>query len=136
MELLKKDSDKALLIIRLSIGILMLFHGVAKVTHGIGFIEGMIGGLGLPKFLAYGVFVGEIIAPILIIVGFRTRLASIIYMGNCLVAILLVHAGDIFSIGKHGGWGIELLGLYLFGALAIAFSGGGKYALSQKHILD
>lgn len=136
MNLLEKNTDTALLIVRLSIGLLMLLHGIAKVTHGISFIEGMVTNAGLPAVFAYGVYIGEIVAPLFIIAGFRTRAASLVFVGNCVVAIALAHSGDIFSLTKHGGWAIELLGLYMFGALALMFSGGGKYAASSKHILD
>ena len=136
MNILAKDTDKALLITRLTIGLLMLLHGIAKITHGIGFIEGMVTGAGLPAFFAYGVYVGEVLAPLMIIVGFRTRAAAILFVGNCVVAILLAHSGDLFSLTQHGGWKIELLGLYMFGALSLMFSGGGRYALSKDHILD
>ncbi|WP_075601598.1 DoxX family protein [Saccharicrinis aurantiacus] len=133
---MKKNTDAGLLLIRLSIGLLMLLHGLAKLSGGINFIKGMVSQLGLPQFLAYGVFVGEILAPIAIIIGIRTRLASAVFAINCLVAIFMAHSNDIFSLGKHGGWAIELLGLYLFGALALFFTGGGKYAFSKNNIWD
>ncbi|WP_282037109.1 DoxX family protein [Saccharicrinis aurantiacus] len=133
---MKKNTDAGLLLIRLSIGLLMLLHGLAKLSGGINFIKGMVSQLGLPQFLAYGVFVGEILAPIAIIIGIRTRLASALFAINCLVAIFMAHSNDIFSLGKHGGWAIELLGLYLFGALALFFTGGGKYAFSKNNIWD
>lgn len=133
---MKKNTDAGLLLIRLSIGLLMLLHGLAKLSGGINFIKGMVSELGLPQFLAYGVFVGEILAPIAIIIGIRTRLASAVFAINCLVAIFMAHSNDIFSLGKHGGWAIELLGLYLFGALALFFTGGGKYAFSKNNIWD
>ncbi|MCO4781755.1 MAG: DoxX family protein [Candidatus Cloacimonetes bacterium] len=136
MRLLEKNTDVALLIVRLSVGLLMLLHGIAKITHGISFIEGMVTNAGLPAVFAYGVYIGEIVAPLFIIAGFRTRVAALVFVGNCVVAIALAHSGDIFSLTKHGGWAIELLGLYMFGALALMFSGGGKYAVSSKHILD
>ena len=133
---MKKNADFGLLILRLSIGILMLLHGVAKLTGGVDFIKGLLTNMGLPAFIAYGVIVGEVIAPIAIIIGFRTRLASIIFAFNCLVAALMVHSHEIFSLGKHGEWAVELLGLYFFGAIALIFSGAGKYALSSSKAWD
>lgn len=133
---MKKNTDAGLLVTRLSIGVLMLLHGLAKLIGGIGFIKGMIAQLGLPEFLAYGVLVGEILAPIAVIIGIRTRLASAIFAINCLVAIFMAHSNDIFSLGKHGGWAIELLGLYLLGAIALFFTGGGKYAISINNTWD
>ena len=131
-----KNVDLGLLVIRLSLGVLMLFHGVAKVSHGVSFIEGMLSNLGLPVLFAYGVYVGEIVAPLAIIAGIKTRLFASVFTFNCLVAAYLVHAQDFFKLTPHGGWALELLGLYFFGALALMFTGGGKYGVQSKGVLD
>ncbi len=136
MKTLERNTDLGLLILRLSVGILMLLHGIAKLSHGAGMIEQMVEGAGLPSFIAYGVYVGEIIAPLFIIFGSGTRVAAAIFVFNMLVAVLLAHSGDIFSLNETGGWMLELQGLYFFGALVLVFTGGGKYALSKKHIWD
>ena len=132
----EKNNDVGLLILRVFVAGLMLFHGIAKVFHGVSFIEGQLTSVGLPAFIAYGVYIGEVIAPIAMIVGFRTRLASVIFAFTCVVAILLVHSVDIFSLNKHGGWAIELLALYLFGSVALFFTGAGKYAISKVNQWD
>ncbi len=131
----KSNNDLGLLILRITIGFLMLLHGIAKLK-GVSFIEGMLDGKGLPSFLAYGVYITEIVAPILLIVGFRTKLAALVFAFGALIAMLLAHPTDIFSLSKYGGWEVELLGLYLFGAIALFFTGGGKYALSSKNKWD
>ncbi|MGQ1783971.1 MULTISPECIES: DoxX family protein [unclassified Saccharicrinis] len=132
---MRQNNDLGLLIIRFSVGILMLLHGIAKLK-GVDFIGGMLAAKGLPEFMAYGVYVGEIIAPILIIIGYRTRLAAFIFAGNVAVAAYLAYANDIFSLNKHGGWELELLGLYFFGALALILMGGGKFAVSRHNSWD
>lgn len=71
--------DAGKLALRLTFGGLMLFHGVAKIQHGVGWIAGALQEQGLPAFIAYGVFVGEILAPILIILGLFTRPAALVY---------------------------------------------------------
>ncbi len=131
-----KNIDLGLLILRLTVGGLMLFHGVAKLIHGIGGIQGMLTAKGLPSFIAYGVYIGEIIVPLFIIFGFRTRIAALIFAFNMLMAMFLAHSGDIFSLSKHGGWAVELIGLFLFGAVALFFTGGGKYSVSSKNKWD
>ena len=136
MKLLEKNTDLGLLVLRLSIGILMLLHGIAKLTHGAGGIEQMLEGMGLPAFIAYGVYIGEVIAPLFIIFGYGTRVAAAIFAFNMIVAVGMAHSGDIFTLSKSGGWTIELQGLYFFGAVALIFTGAGKYALSNKHIWD
>lgn len=132
---MNKNTDLGLLILRIAVGVLMLLHGIAKLK-GVSFIEGVLEGKGLPSFMAYGVYITEIIMPILIIIGFRTRLASAGFAFGVLFAIFLVHSGDIFTLTQHGGWGIELLGLYLFGAITLFFTGGGKLAMSTKNKWD
>lgn len=131
-----KSNDIGLLILRVAVGGLMLFHGVAKLFHGVEGIAGMLSAKGLPGFVAYGVYVGEVLAPILMIIGFRTRLASLVLIANMLVIIFVAHSADIFTLSEHGGWKLELSGLYLFGALALVFTGGGKYSLSSSRMCD
>lgn len=132
---MNKNNDLGVLILRISIGVLMLLHGIAKLK-GVSFIEGMLSAKGLPAFLAYGVYVTEIIAPLLLIIGYRTRLAAAVFAFGAVFALLLVHSAEIFTINQHGGWGVELLGLYLFGAIALFYTGGGKYAASTTHKWD
>lgn len=136
MKLLERNTDIGLLILRLSIGILMLLHGIGKLMHGAGGIEDMLATTGLPTFIAYGVYVGEVIAPLFIIFGFGTRIAAAIFAFNMIVAVAMAHGGDIFSMNAAGGWMLELQGLYFFGALALVFTGAGKYALSSKKLWD
>ena len=128
---LHEDAGK--LVLRLSVGILMLFHGLFKLTNGISGIQGMIANAGLPGFFAYGVFVGELIAPILVILGLWTRPAALIIAINMVVAILMVHMGHLGQFTNNGGWALELQGLFLFGALAIALMGGGRYGLGRRY---
>lgn len=134
--LFKRNPDFGILILRLSLGLLMFLHGTSKLFYGIGFIEQQIVDLGLPVFFAYGVYFGEVLAPLFIIFGFGTRIAAGVFFINCLVAVLMVHAGDVFTLTDQGGWAIELLGLYMFGALALVFTGGGKFALSSRYLWD
>ncbi len=123
--------DIAKLLLRASMGILILFHGIHKMTHGIGGIKAMLSASGLPEFLSYGVYVGELIAPIFIILGLYARIASAVMGVNMLVAIFLVH-GFSFSLTKQGGLAMELPLLYLIMSLLIILLGSGKYAVNSK----
>jgi len=133
MNVLEKfqNRDAGLLLQRLSIGILILFHGIANLNSNYSFIKSLLNGIGIPEFIAYSVFIGEIIAAILIIIGWRARLASLVLAFNMLTAILMAHSADIFTLNQFGGWGIELQGLYLLGAIVIFLLGAGKYAVSN-----
>ncbi len=131
-----KNHNLGLLLLRISIGLLMLFHGFAKFGGGLTFIQGMLEQKGLPGIIAYGVIVGEILAPIAILVGFRTRIAAVIYAFNMIVAAAMVHGGQFFTLGPQGGWALELVGLYFLGALALFFTGAGKYAVASTNHWD
>lgn len=119
------------LVLRLTVGGLMLFHGISKLLHpgSVDFIGSKLSGAGLPSILAYGVYVGEIIAPLMILIGIFCRAGGALVVVNMLFAILLVHTGDILALTEHGGWRLELQAFYLFGGLALMFLGSGKYAV-------
>ncbi|MFB9107878.1 DoxX family protein [Flavobacterium gyeonganense] len=133
---MRKNNDLGLLILRITVSVLMFLHGISKFGGSLEFIKSMLAEKGIPDFIAYGVLVGEILAPIAILIGFRTRIAAAIYAFNCLVAILIAHSSEIFSMGEHGGWALELLGLYLFGALTLFFTGAGNIAVSKSNQWD
>lgn len=84
---------------RLILGILILLHGIAKLTHGIEPIEGMVTGMGMPAFVAYGVYAGEIVGPLLLIVGFYARIGAALIAINMLIAIALAHTSELASLG-------------------------------------
>jgi putative oxidoreductase len=124
-----KSDDTGKLIVRLSVGILVLMHGLFKLSSGVGGIAGMLASHGLPGVLAYGAYVGEIVAPLLVIVGIFSRLGGVMIAVNMLVAIVLAHMGQLTSLNGQGGWALELQGMFLFSALAVAFMGAGRFSL-------
>jgi len=123
-------SDIGKLVLRGTVGGLMLFHGVSKISHGIGGIEGLLAAKGLPQFLAYGVYVGEVVAPVLLILGLWTKPAAWVFAFNMVVATGLAHSGDVFAMTPHGGWAIELQAFYILAAVAIALLGPGGISVS------
>ena len=125
----REDAGK--LVLRLTIAVLLLLHGIAKLKGGIGWMGGALGSLGLPAFIGYGVYVGEIVAPLLLIVGKFTRIAGLIIAFNMLMAIIIVLRDKIFALNQGGGWAIELEMLFLLGGVAIFLLGSGRYALSK-----
>lgn len=132
----QRNLNIGLLIFRLNMGVWMLFHGVHKVFNGVDHIKGMLAGMGLPTFLAYGVHLGETIAPILLIIGFRTKLAALAFTIVMLVAFALAHVQTFFAFGNSGAWAHETIALFIMGALGLVFTGGGKYAVSSSHKWD
>jgi putative oxidoreductase len=124
--------DAALLILRLMLGILLLLHGIGKLPPPPTGIADMLAKANLPSVLAYGVYLGEIVAPILLIVGIWTRLAAIIVAVNMIFAVLLVHAGELFSLGQQGGYALELQAMFLFVAVALALTGAGRFSVGGR----
>jgi putative oxidoreductase len=113
---------KSLRVLSIGLGILLLFHGVDKVMNGTGVIEKLLNGVHVPysQYVSYGVYVGEVIAPLLLIFGKYIRVSGAIIAFNMMVAIFLVHQKDITSIEKYGAWSIEVPMLYLIAGLTLA----------------
>jgi putative oxidoreductase len=133
---MNKKQHIGLLLLRVSIAFTMLIYGITKLLFGNDFITSLLNQYGLPIFLSYGVFIGEIIAPILIIIGFRTKLTGLIFAINCLVAILMVQLPNLLKLNEFGGWAIGLIFIYMMFGIAMFFIGGGKYALSTNNKWD
>ena len=121
------------LLLRLSVAILILFHGFKKFNYGISGVKALIVKAGLPEFLAYGVYMGELIIPFLLILGLFTRISALILSATMGVAIFLAYSDTFLMLdSKTGGPLIELPLLYLLASISIAFLGAGKYSLDQK----
>ena len=130
---MSRNQNIGLLILRVSIGFMLLLHGIFKVANGFSGIKGMLAGMGMPEFFAYGALVGEVVAPVLLIIGLLTRP---VVAFNMLVAVAMAHSAAIFSLTPMGGWAIELPMLFFFPAVALIFTGGGKYIISSHTCLD
>lgn len=120
------------LALRLGLGGILFFHGVFKLTHGVEWIRQPLAGVGLPGFLAYGAYVAEVIAPLLVIVGWKARLAALVIAFDMMMAIVLVLRSQLLTIkGGGGGWAVELEVLIMLVALAVALLGSGRYRLGR-----
>lgn len=124
--------DLGKLVLRLTTGILIGFHGVSKLMNFQGATAGIakqVMALGLPEFVAYGVYVGEVLAPILLILGIFSRIGGFIVVVNMIFAVVLVHSQQLFMMTKTGGWQLELQAFYLLCGLVILLIGSGRYAI-------
>src|SRR3546814_10877934 len=92
----------------------------SKLKTGLGPIEGMVVSYGLTGFFAYGALIGEVLAPLMLLFGFYARIGAIIVAINMLFAFGLAHMGQIGQPNDQGGWALELQGMFLFTATAIA----------------
>ncbi|MEF8794455.1 DoxX family protein [Thiohalorhabdus sp.] len=120
------------LVLRVVLSVLILLHGIAKIPEGAGGIVGLTESAGLPGFIGYGVFIGEILAPIMLLLGWHARIGAALIAINMLFAIGLMHPDEILMLNQHGGWQIELQGMYLLTALALVFTGPGKLSINQR----
>lgn len=125
-----QDSGK--LVLRVVLGVLILLHGVAKLKGGLAPIEGMLAANGLPTVLAYGAWIGEVLAPLLLVLGFYARLAAAIIAINMLFAVGLAHMGQLWQLNEQGGWALELQAMFLFAAVAIVLLGPGRHGVNQR----
>ena len=127
-----RADDVGKLIIRLVLGITILLHGIAKVTGGVGGIEGMLEGVGLPGFFAWGAYLGEVLGPVLLIAGLYARVGAALIAINMLVAVALAHLPQVLMLGEQGGWAIELQAMFLFVAVGLIFTGPGRLSVNQR----
>ena len=117
-----------LLILRLSIGTMLIHHGYEKLADIENFADAFVRPIGLPFpiFSSYIAAYSEIYGSWLLIVGLFTRFAALSIVGTIGVAIYhaIVTAG--FNI-----YLLELLILYMGGSLCILLLGSGDFALDR-----
>lgn len=125
--MMKKNlTDLGLLILRLGSAGMMLSHGIPKINllfaDKIEFSDPLHLGALISLILT---LIGEVIAPIFLIIGFKTKWAAIPAFITMFVAGFIVHGDDPFSRKEKA-----LLYALIF--LVIFFTGAGKYSLDKK----
>ena len=127
-----KNVDLGLLFLRLGLGIFLFMHGFGKILHGVGGVKSILVDAGLPSFLAYFAYLSEVLAPIMIAVGFYSRLGALLVFGSSLV-ILYSYFGlsNLLELTNVNGFKTELIYLYIAMSLCIISTGSGKYAIKQ-----
>ncbi len=142
--------DLGKLILRATVGILLLFH-VSGFLHGDRGIPTVAAAWGLPAFVAYVAVLLEAIGSVSIILGFYAQLGALAIAAFMLAAILMVHVAEVSGLrgsgnhlfllgtnpaGVYDKYGLETQAFYLFGAVAVALLGAGRYSLSTLLRLD
>ncbi len=123
--------DLSKLFLRLSVGGMMLFHGVHTLLTGLDPLKTILSAHGLPEALAYGAYLGEIVGPVLVLLGMFARAGAALIALEVVALIALGGLAQLIAVSGDGAYGLEVETLYLFGALAIAISGGGKWGLAR-----
>ena len=118
------------LVVRLGAGGLLLLHGVHKLLNGIAPIKELVVAAHLPDLIAYGVYLGEIAGPILVILGLFSRVGGVLIVINMLAAILLAGMAKILMLDAFGGYALELEMLFLLGGLSVVLLGAGRLSLN------
>ena len=129
---MNNQADVGKLVLRVTLGLLILLHGIAKIRGGLDPIVGMVTAAGLPGFIAYGAYIGEVLAPLMVLAGFHARIGALLIVVNMLFAIGLAHMGELGLLDQAGGWALELQGMFIGTAVAIALLGPGRYSVNNK----
>lgn len=115
-----------LLLLRLSFSGLLLTHGIPKLMHmfqgNLEFADPI--GVGSTVTFLFAVL-AEAICPMLIIIGYKTRLAAIPIIITMAVGAFIHHASDPVAVKEKAL-------LYLFGFVVIALVGAGKFSVDKK----
>jgi putative oxidoreductase len=129
LDFLPRNPDAGLLVLRLSLGLSMLFlHGWSKFT-GFGAMSGKFAdpfGVGPSASLAMAVF-AEVVCALLLALGLFTRFAAAMLAVTMAVAFFIVHKGALSGPGSG-----ELAFVYLAGYVALLIAGPGRYSLDAK----
>lgn len=118
--------DIAILVLRVSIALLMLAHGVPKLLSLVSGEPVQFPALvGSPAFsLGLAVF-AEVFCSVLILLGLATRLATIPLIITMIVAVFFIHGADPFAMKEMGLH-------YLLAYIVLLITGSGKFSLDQK----
>lgn len=128
--LLKNEKDLASLVLRVGLGFFLVFG------HGLGKLQMLISGevqfaalFGLsPTINLILAVLAEFFAALLVMIGLKTRLASIPVIITMAVAVFIVHFSDPLFAASGGG-SKEFAAIYLIGYLGILLLGSGKYSV-------
>jgi putative oxidoreductase len=115
------------LVMRISFGGLMLTHGIPKMLEVFnGNLEIVGDPIGIGALVtSILVIIGEVISPLLIIIGYKVRWTAIPAIITMAVAAFMIHGAD--PLAKK-----EMALLYLAGFVTIALMGAGKYSVSKR----
>ncbi len=129
---LSRYSNFGLLILRAGVGVMMLFHGVPKLTGGtekwaeIGKAMENFGLHTYPAAWGFAAAFAEGVGGLLLVLGLFTRPALLLLLGTMIVAATMhLSSGDGISGASHA---IELGFVYL----GLFFTGPGRYSIDKK----
>lgn len=125
------NPDLGKLILRQTLGALLLFHGLSKLLHGVSHQQSQFQLLGLPGDLAYLLMVAELMAPIMLMAGFHTRLGAMLVLINTLVGVVLMPPQAAVALTQTGAWYLQTHAFFAATAVAILCLGPGRYKVKN-----
>jgi putative oxidoreductase len=125
-----KNEAWGLFLFRCSLAVLLLLHGLHRISYPVSvqLLAVELAEQGLPAGLAYGVYLTEVVAPLMIFIGWYCRLGALLVCLSLVGTIILFHLPELQRLNHYGGWALELQGLYLAGALMLLLTGSGRLA--------
>ena len=124
----RRQTDAALTVLRIVLGVTFILHGGQKLfVYGFDGVTGAFAQMGIPAPGFFGPFVAlvEFFGGIAIALGLLTRLAALGVGATMVVAILTVHLKQ----GFFNPGGVEFPLALLASAIALVITGAGAYSI-------
>ncbi|MFC6990327.1 DoxX family protein [Haladaptatus sp. GCM10025707] len=133
---MKNTDDVGLLLVRLTLGLVMVVHGSGKlfavgpVAMPLGQFEGFLASMGVPLagLVAVVVAVVEFLGGVLLVAGLFTRYAALGVAGVMFGATVLVHLPNGFA---NSNGGVEFTLVLTVVALSLVAMGPGAYSIAE-----
>lgn len=125
------SENYGLLLLRLSVGLMLLIAGLQKAFHldQLSEFSGALAAINLPPEAVYVVFFFEIVAPLMVILGILSRLAASFVFVYMLIAIFAISFNNLLVLIPGRGHALEAEFMFLLASLAICCLGSGEKAL-------
>ena len=124
------SEDLGKLVLRITLGGLLLFHGMHKLLNGIAPIKAMVAAHNVPDVVSYGVYLGEIVGPLMVLLGLFARIGGALIAVNMLAAVFLAGMAQTTTFNAMGGYGLELEAFYFWSAVAVMLLGSGRFSIA------
>jgi putative oxidoreductase len=124
------SEDLGKLVLRTTLGGLLLLHGMHKLLNGIAPIKATVAAHNIPDVVSYGVYLGEIVGPLMVLLGLFARIGGALIAVNMLAAVFLAGMAQATTFNAMGGYGLELEAFYFWSAVAVIFLGSGRFSIA------
>lgn len=127
---MKFKNEIGAFVLRVTLGVIFLIHGITKFQGGIENIVGWFESIGLPGFMAYGVALIEIIGGMALIIGVATRFVSILFAILMIGATLKVKLSlGLLGNGQMAGYELDLALMVI--AVYLGINGSNLLSVNQ-----